>query len=188
MRIRFAWAVLIAISIVPTIPSTSPAGPYFNTTRKEIDAASREAVKQLSDARILVIQMLTDLDMGQFERARNERVQAVKLLESSHAQFQDIEAKVPNQPLKLAPKSDDEKKVVADFADALAARKLDFPKTEKQLAHLAVIVVIRYSTTIEKANLEGFPKNWRGVRDIILSEIDLLTIGNLVSIAWIISE
>ena len=39
-----------------------------------------------------------------------------------------------------------------------------------------------------KANLDNFPKNWKGVREIILSEIDLLAIGNLVSIVWTISE
>jgi hypothetical protein len=163
-------------------------GPYFNTPRREIDGESREAVKQLSDARIQIIQMLTDLDMGQLERARGERVQALKLLDVAVNLFQDIETKVPNQPLKVSPRSEDEKQIVSEFSQELAKRKFEFPKTEKELARLSVTVVKGYMIDIQKANLDGFPKNWKGVRQIILSEVNLLTVGNLVSIVWTIAE
>jgi hypothetical protein len=181
-------AFVVCIALAPLCLTESVAGPYFNTSRKEVDGQSREAVKQLSDARILIIRMFTDLDMGQMESARTERSQAINLLQLAVVQFQDIETKAPNQPLRFSISSDEDKRIVGEFTQELVKRKLDFPKTEKELARLAVVVVKNYLVDVQKANLEGFPKNWRGVRQIILSEVDLLTIGNLVSIVWIISE
>jgi hypothetical protein len=55
------------------------------------------------------------------------------------------------------------------------------------LAKLAVTIVDLYAQSLEKANLAGFPKQWQGMRQIISSEIDLLYVGNLASIVWVIS-
>lgn len=168
-------------------PSQSTnAGPYFNTAATEIDSQSRSAVKELSDARIELIQMFSELDAGRVDRANEARSRAIKLLDQAHSDFKEIEAKVPAQPLKFSVRSEDEKQILDAFANALASRKLAFPKTEKELAFLAITIVGNYLTTVQKADLRGFPKNWMGVRAIILSEIDLLTVGNLVSVVWII--
>jgi hypothetical protein len=178
---------LASVSLL-LLSGASTAGPYFNTPRKEVAVLSREAVTQLSDARIQLIQLFKDLDAGRSEKARGDREQALKLLKDAYTRFKEIEEKVPAQPLKLVAKSADEEEVIKEFFGALASRKLDQPKTEKDLANLAVVIVGRYEEAVTKANLDDFPKNWKGVREIILSEIDLLAIGNLVSIVWTISE
>jgi hypothetical protein len=184
------WMRMVGLASISLLllSGASTAGPYFNTPRKEVADLSREAVTQLSDARIQLIQLFKDLDAGSSEKAHGDREQALKLLNDAYARFKEIATKVPNQPLKLYPKSADEEQVIKESLGALASRKLDQPKTEKDLAILAVVIVGNYGDAVRKANLDNFPKNWKGVREIILSEIDLLAIGNLVSIVWTISE
>jgi hypothetical protein len=167
---------------------TAWAGPYFNTYRTDLDSLSREAVRQLNEARAQVINMFSELDSTNQDAAEGRRKEVIAYLEKAQAAFQQIASKVGNRQLNLSPNSDESKLIVEQFRLALDRSKLPFPKTEQELAQLAVTVVGKYEQTISRADLKGFPKNWRGVRDIILSEIDLLNVGNLASIVWVISK
>jgi dephospho-CoA kinase len=168
--------------------STTRAGPYFNTYQTELDTLSRQAVKQLNDGRTAVINMFNALDAGNEHAADTERTRAVRLLTEAKEMFQQIAAKVGDRPLLLDPSTDEEKLVVFQFRAALDRRKLQFPRTERELAALAVTVVGEYAETVSKADFKGYPKNWTGSRAVILSEIELLYVGNLASIVWVISK
>jgi hypothetical protein len=132
--------------------------------------------------------MLNEVDAGNRDGADSLRRRALELLFQSQKTFQEIVGKVSDRKLEFRTTTDDGKLVLAQLRNALDRKKLPFPATERDLASLAVAIVGKYAQTIEKADLRGFPKNWKGVRDIILSEIDLLNIGNLVSIVWVLSK
>jgi hypothetical protein len=168
--------------------SSAHAGPYFNTYQTDVDELSRDAVRKLNDARSAVLDMFNDLDAGKLDAAETDRKRVLTALASAEDEFRQVADKVGTRPLALSPKTDDEKLVLEQFRQALERRKLAFPQTEYDLAQVAVIVVGEYSQTIAKADLKGFPKNWKPTRDIILSEINLLSVGNLASIIWVISK
>ena len=189
MRINARYlCLLLGLIFLCQYSANSLAGPYFNSSRKEVDGLSRLAVKELGDARIQVIQMLTELDAGELKKMAEARGKAIEFLQSALKNFQTIEDKVPKQPLVLKANSEDESRIFSQFRNTLKLKKLPEPKTEKDLAVLATTMVNRYFRAVAKANLSEFPKNWKGVREVILSEIDLLSVGNLVSVVWIIKK
>lgn len=183
-QVLAATCLVLSFAVAP-----ANAGPYFNSNGKEIKDTSKAAVKDLSDGRIAAINMLTALDAGDQGKAADYRKTALLLLRKSFDEFAKIESIVPNQSIQYSLfKTDEEKRIRAELEAALARSKKEFPKTEKDLARLAVEYVRNYANTIEQAKLEGFPKQWQGVRQIILSEAELIYIGNLVSIVWTITE
>lgn len=82
--------------------------------------------------------MFNALDGGNEHAADTERTRAVRLLTEAKEMFQQIAAKVGDRPLLLDPSTDEEKLVVFQFRAALDRRKLQFPRTERELAALAV--------------------------------------------------
>lgn len=178
----------ILISLIGCLAGVrASAGPYFNADRASVSELSREAVAQLNDARIAVIEMFTALDAGKRDDVERLKKAAVEKLKSALAKFQEVAENVGTKPLDIKPRSDEEERLVAEFKSTLAHRKIPFPQTESELAQLAVTIVESYYDSIDKADFVGFPKKWQSVRQIILSEIDLLYVGNLASIVWVLS-
>jgi hypothetical protein len=167
--------------------ATASAGPYFNADRPAVSDLSRVAVAQLNAARIAVIEMFTALDAGNGNEVALSRSRALSDLQGALGIFREIGEKVGTRPLSIKPRSDEEGHIIDEFMAALQKRKIEPPTTERDLAKLAVTIVDLYAQSLEKASLAGFPKQWQGVRQIILSEIDLLYVGNLASIVWVIS-
>jgi RecA/RadA recombinase len=184
--IRFLAILLLAGQCICWSPAFG--GPYFNSYRTEVDSLSREAVRLLGEARKATIDMFHDLDVEDRKAADDHRKAALSALASARQLFEDLAAKVGDRVLVMKPASADEQLVLAQFRAALEKHKIPFPTTERQLANIAIVVVDNYGRTIARANLDGFPRNWKGVREIILSEIVLLDVGNLVSVVWVISK
>lgn len=179
--------VMACVGIAVHTPSVN-AGPYFNSSNKDLEELSRAAVKDLSDARIAAIKMLTELDAKHPDEAKKHREEAVRLLHKSLGEFSKIEDLAPNQSIEYSNfNGEQEKRIIAELSDALKRNGKQLPKTEKELAYLAVEYVQDYTATIEKARLDGFPREWQGVRQIIISETQLISIGNLASVVWTIS-
>jgi hypothetical protein len=133
--------------------------------------------------------MLTELDVGHLDKANELRKVALGQLAEAIGQFKQIEQKVSNRPIDVFKfSSEREKQIVVEFIEGLKRRRRELPKTERELATLAVDITTDYAKTIAEAKLEGFPKQWEGVRQIILAEISLLSIGNLTSVVWTITE
>jgi hypothetical protein len=170
------------------VMSTASAGPYFNADRPYVRELSRDAVAQLNTARIAVIEMFTALDARKDrEIVAQSKGRALDNLREALGKFRKIADEVGTKPLSLQPHSEEEERIIQEFMTALKREGIEPPKTERDLAQLAVTIVQSYSQAIEKADLAGFPKQWQGVRQIVLSEIDLLYVGNLASIVWVIS-
>src|SRR5262245_47632203 len=99
--------------------SGAVAGPYFNTYRTDVDALSREAVKQLGAARTAVIDMLNELDAGNRDGAESLRRRALELLFQSQKTFQEIVGKVSDRKLEFRTTTDDGKLVLVQLRNAL---------------------------------------------------------------------
>jgi hypothetical protein len=179
--------IVVACGLALSLPAHS--GPYFNPPSRLVGELAQASVRQLSEARITVIRMLTELDFGRVDRANELRKVALGQLNEAIGQFKQIQQKVSDKPIDVFKANNErEKQITIGFVEGLKRRQREVPKTERDLAALAVDITTEYAKTIAEAKLEGFPKQWEGVRQIILAEINLLSIGNLTSVVWTINE
>lgn len=189
MRMIGGWLLRLACLGILLLGAPANAGPYFNSANKKVKELSQAAIKYLSDSRIAAINMLSELDAGHMDKANEYRKTAMQTLQKSIEGLSEIQSIVPNQEIRYSNfKSEEERKIISEFASALKPRGKGLPKSEKELAQLAVDTVKEYASVIEGAKLEGFPKQWQSVRRIILSDSELQNIGNLASVVWTVSE
>jgi hypothetical protein len=174
--------ICVALLLVPT----AKAGPSFNSDAKELAEHSRTAGAALHMALADMHLMLRSLELDMPDQAELKREEALKNLDSAIENYNWIAEKAPRQPLVIEPHTYLERLAVQSLPQALERRGIEFPRTEKDLAILAAMVVKHFRSTI--ANSPRFDKTsakaYTYFHSIFREEGFLLNVGIYASVIW----
>lgn len=176
------------VVLVGLIVSASAYGrPSFNSDRPELIKSSQAAGAELNRAFERTHVMFRYVEFQSIAEAEKERTATIAQFQKALDLFRNVEKLAPNQELVAAPATEDDKTALNDLARHIGAEKLSFPKTEKELAKLAIILVERHTNLMRETQLKGGKGDNERLRKLIKSHALLLELGILTSIAWDIS-
>lgn len=171
--------------LVGLVVSLSVYGrPAFNSDRPELIKDSQAAGAELNSAFERTHVMFRYVEFQSIAEAEKERTATIAQFQKALDMFRGVEKLAPNQELVAAPKTADDMTALDDFKRHLKTENLSFPKTEKQLAELAVVLIDRHTNVLRETQLKGGKGDNQRLRKLIKSQALLLELGILTSIAW----
>jgi len=186
MRLTSVRALCLVIAL-GALSDAGIASPSFNTNRPNLQKNSREAGAMLNDGLAASHTMFKFLEYQSFNEANSERNRAVQFLKDAKVKYEGLVKQAPDQDLVMRPSTDDEKSAEQDFRKRLAEAKIEQPKTERQLAAIAVTVVTQHLKLLDELKFKGGRDDNERLRALIHSQATLLELGILTTIAWDIS-
>jgi hypothetical protein len=162
------------------------AGTFYNPLGDApLEMKGAAAAATLNEALSSLHLMYAAVERKQGDLFQRHREMALKQLTSSLEQFQGIENQVPTRELKISPKTDIEKETIESFLKyALPAHKIAPPKTERELVHVAVVLISALRNRLEKNDVKPGSDDWRPVRELIRIQLDLAGAGLAVSLIF----
>jgi hypothetical protein len=163
------------------------AGASFNTNRDELDARSREAGDQLQQAVQLTHGIFRALEKKSNAGAAQQTQQAIDAFDGARRKYQGLVEQTPMQPLRLDPDTSESKQALEDLHRYCAMARLDFPKTERDLANVAVRIVENHIKVLSSMKFSGTPSDYGPIRALLRSESFVMEVGIVTSIVWTIA-
>lgn len=161
-------------------------GTFYNPVGDPaIEAKGAAAAATLNEALSSLHLMYSAVERKDGATFQKHREVAMKLLASASEQFRTIETQMPNREFKPNPKTPAEKETVDNFLKyTLATYKLPKPKTERDLVHVAVVIVDSLRSRLEKNDIKPGSDDWRPVREVIRLQLDLTGAGLATSLIF----
>lgn len=166
------------------------AGTFYNPVGEPgTEKAGAEASAQLNEGIASLHLMYAAIERRDKDGALKMKSNVERQLETALNIFTKIQEMVPEKALTLKPRNATEIEILDQFYKiSLPNQKLDTPKTQKDLAKLAVSVVGDFLTRVKKTGIFGDAKDWIVARDLIRNELLLQQIGLATSLIWVLSS
>lgn len=169
--------------------SPAKAGTFYNPVGEPgTEKAGAEASAQLNEGIASLHLMYAAIERRDKDGALKMKSNVERQLDNALSIFTKIQDMVPDKALSLKPRNATENEILDQFYKiSLPNQKLDPPKTQKELAKLAVNVVGDFLTRVRKSGVFGDAKDWNTARDLIRNELLLQQIGLATSLIWVLS-
>lgn len=181
----------IALCVLGVLFATAAhAGTFYNPIGDPaIEAKGAMAAAALNEALSSLHLMYAALERKDVATFQKHREAAAKLLASASEQFRAIETQMPNREFKPNTKTSAEKETVDNFLRyTVPAYKLPQPKTERDLVHVAVVIVDSLRSRLDKNDIKPGSEDWRPVREVIRMQLDLTGAGLAASLIFAIQK
>jgi hypothetical protein len=182
---RVTRSICALLGVIPLLTSqVAVAGSAFNTSREELDKQSRAAGEHLQDGLALCHEMLGALEVRNTDEAEKLRHEALEKLDDALNELRAIQELAPKQELLLSPRNELDKEVLDLLHQRLEARKTEFPRTERDLADLAVNAVRGFRAILVDTKLRGETDDLPAMYKLIMENTFVEQVGIMDSIVW----
>lgn len=181
--------MLRTLTLLAALVATAPAfaGASFNTDRDELDARSRDAGDQLQQAVQLTHGIFRALEKKNSAGVGQQTQQAIDAFDGARKKYQELAEQTPLQPLRFEPDTSEAKQALDDLHRYCAMARLDFPKTERDLANVAVRILENHVKVLRSMKFSGTPSDYGPIRVLLRSESFVMEVGIVTSIVWTIA-
>ncbi|MGH2359429.1 MAG: hypothetical protein ACRDGM_02660 [bacterium] len=177
----------LTLCIVLILFSTvAHGGTFFNPIGApaiaERGAAAAASLNEALSSLHLMYAAIERKDVAAFQKNREI---ALTQLGSTSERFRSLENDMPNRELRLNPKTDAEKEMIDNlFKYTLARYKIPQLRTERDLVHVAVVIVDLLRSRLGKNDIKPGSDDWQPVREVIRLELDLTGAGLAASLIF----